>query len=85
MPVFTRLNPSDVGVGRGRSAQEARKPYIEALQAGDAGRIDLERGENPASVKRLLQDAARRSSIRIRSSWEDSKQQVLYWKKVGSS
>ena len=84
MPVFTKLNPNDVGVGRGRLAQEARKPYIAALRAGDAGKIELERGENSASVKRLLQDAARRSNIRIRSSWEDPRQRVLYWKKVGS-
>ena len=84
VPVFTKVNPDDVDVGRGRSATEARRPYIEALRAGDAGRIELERGDKPASVKRLLQDSARRSQIRIRSSWEDARQQVLYWKKVGS-
>jgi hypothetical protein len=84
MAKFTKLNPAEVSVGRGRAAIEARKPYIEALAGGDAGKIDLERGEKPATVKRLLQDAAKQSGTRIRSSWGDSKQQVLYWKKVGS-
>lgn len=63
---------------------EARKPYAEALQASDAGKIELERGEKPATVKRLLQDAAKDSGLRIRSSWQDPRQQVLLWKKVGA-
>jgi len=84
MPKFTKLNPGDVVVGRGRAALEARRPFIEALSAADAGKIELERGEKPATVKRLLQDAAKESGMRIRSSWSDPKQQVLFWKKVGS-
>ncbi len=83
MPKFTKLNPSEVAVGRGRAAQEARRPYVEALKAGDAGMLELQRGEKPAPVKRVLQEAAREAGIRIRSSWEDQRQQVLYWKKVG--
>lgn len=84
MAKFTKLNPGDVVVGRGRAALEARRPFIEALSAADAGKIELERGEKPATVKRLLQDAAKDSGMRIRSSWSDTRQQVLFWKKVGS-
>ncbi len=29
---------------------EARKPYLEALKASDAGRIDLDRGEVASTV-----------------------------------
>jgi len=84
VPKFTKLNPSDVHVGRGRSAAEARIPYAEALKAGAAGRIDLERGDKPGTVKRLLQDAAKQSGVRIRSSWETKDQRALLWKKLGS-
>ncbi len=84
MAKFTKLPPSDVVVGRGRAALEARRPFIDALSSADAGKIELERGEKPATVKRLLQDAAKDSGMRIRSSWSDTKQQVLFWKKVGS-
>jgi hypothetical protein len=84
MAKFTKLNPGDVVVGRGRAALEARRPFIEALSAADAGKIELDRGEKPATVKRLLQDAAKESGMRIRSSWGDTRQQVLFWKKVGS-
>ena len=83
MPTFTKMNPGDVAVGSGRAAAEMRKPYIEALTAGDAGSVELERGEKPATVKRLLQEAARQANVRIRSSWTDSQQRMLVWKKVG--
>jgi hypothetical protein len=83
MPKFTKLNAADVTVGRGRAAQETRRPYVEALKAGDAGKLELQRGEKPATVKRVLQEAAREADIRIRSSWEDQRQLVLFWKKVG--
>ena len=83
MPTFTKMNPGDVTVGRGRAAAEMRKLYIEALNAGDAGSVELERGEKPATVKRLLQEAARQANVRIRSSWTDSQQRMLVWKKVG--
>ena len=84
MPTFTKMNPDDVFVGRGRAAAEQRRPYIEALEAGDAGSVTLERGEKPATVKRMLQEAARRANVRIRSSWTDGQQRVLVWKKVGT-
>ncbi len=54
MPTFTKMNPDDVSTGRGRAAAEQRRPYIEALEAGDAGSVTLERGEKPATVKRML-------------------------------
>ena len=84
MPRFTRMDPADVLIGRGRAAAEQRRPFIEALRAGDAGSVELERGEKPATVKRMLQDAARRENVRIRSSWTDAQQRVLVWKKVGT-
>ncbi len=84
MPTFTKVDPADVAVGRGRAGAERRKPYIEALNAGDAGSVELDRGEKPATVKRLLQEAARQANIRIRCSWTDSQQRMLVWKKVGT-
>ena len=83
MPRFTKMDPGDVGVGRGRATAEMRKPYVEALNAGDAGSVELERGEKPAIVKRRLQEAARHANLRIRSSWTDSQQRMLVWKRVG--
>ena len=83
MATFTKLNPQDVVLGRGLAAREARKPYIEAISASDAGQIELERGEKPATVKRLLQEAAEESGVRLRSSWGDQRKTVLLWKKSG--
>ncbi len=74
MPKFTKLNPNEVVVGRGRAARAA---YVEALRAGDARMLELQRGEKPASVKRLLREAAKEAGIRIRSSCADQRQQVL--------
>ncbi len=83
MPTFTKMNPDDVSTGRGRAAVEQRRPYIKALEAGDADSVSLERGEKLATVKRMLQEAARRANVRICSSWTDDRQRVLVWKKVG--
>ncbi len=83
MAKFTKLNPKDVAIGRGRAAAEARKPYIEAVRSGQAGKIELERGEKQATVKRLLQEASRECGIKVRSSWEDKSQHVLLWKLAG--
>ncbi len=84
MAKFRALDPKSVVLGRGISAREARRPYIEALRQGDAGRVDIERGERPGSVKRHLQAAAKEVGVRVRSSWADGKQQSLYWKKARS-
>ena len=81
MPKFVKVDPKDVAVGRSRAAAAAREPYVQALKAGDAGRIELERGENQGVVKRRLQEAARGSGIKIRSSWESPR--VLVWKRSG--
>jgi hypothetical protein len=83
VPKFEQLKPEDVIVGRGREAAEARKPYIDALQASDAGRITLDRSDRPSIVKARLSQASKESGIRIRSSWEDKQQRILYWKRVG--
>ncbi len=83
MAKFTKLNPKDVALGRGRATAEARKPYIEAVRSGQAGKIELTRGEKSATVKWLLQEASREAGIKVRSSWEDTSQRVLLWKRTG--
>jgi hypothetical protein len=83
MPKFTKLDPNDVQIGRGRSALEARQPYRDALSGSDAGRIELDRGDVPSTVKRHLSLAAQDVGTKVRSSWEDKRQRVLFWKKVG--
>ena len=82
MPKFAKLDPKDVAIGRGRAAAEARKPYVDALSAGQAGKIELERGEKATVVKRLLQEASRETGIKVRSSWEDKTQRALLWKRT---
>ncbi len=83
MPTFTKLDPKDVHIGRGRSAYEARQPYREALAGSDAGRIELGRSETATAVKHQLRLASNEVGIRVRSSWDDKRQRVLLWKKVG--
>ena len=85
MPKFTRMEPAEVHVGRGRAAFEARKNFIAAIKAGDAGRIDLESGDRPAATKRLLQEAAKEAGVKVRSSWTDKSQKALVWKKTRAS
>ena len=80
-PKFAKLKAKDVHVGRGRAAAEARAPYIAALKAGSAGRVELERGEKAAVVKRRLQEASRQEGIKIRSSCESPRS--LVWKRTG--
>lgn len=81
---FAALDPNDVSLGRSRGAAAARQPYIEALRSGDAGRIEVERGERPSTVKGRLSAASKELGVRVRSSWEDPSQKALLWKKVGS-
>ncbi len=85
MPKFSKLDPGQVHIGRGRAAFEARKDFIGAIRSGDAGRIDLERGDRPTTVKRLLQEAAKEAGVKVRSSWTDKTQKTLLWKKTRSS
>jgi hypothetical protein len=84
VPKFTKLTPDDVVVGRGRASAELRLPFIAALKGSQAGRIELERGDKPGTVKRLLQEASKESGIRIRSTWETKDQKSLVWKRVGA-
>ena len=84
MPKFTALDSKDVQIGRGRSAYEVRHPYRDALASSDAGRIELGREDVASTVKRHLSLAAQDVGVRVRSSWEDGRQRVLLWKKVGS-
>ena len=83
MPKFTKLNPKDVHIGRGRAAHEARQPYRDALTSGDAGRIELGRGEKASTVKTQLALASKEVGVKVRSSWEDKQRRVLLWKKAG--
>jgi hypothetical protein len=85
MARFTKLDPSAVHVGRGRAAFEARQQFVEAIRSSDTGRIDLERGDRPGAVKRLLQEAPTEAGTKVRSSWEDSTQKTLLWKKTKRS
>ncbi len=80
MPRFKKLHPNDVVVGRG-PARISREPYIKALQASEAGSIELESDDRPGTVKRLLREAAKDLGVRVRSSWKDDSQQVLLWKR----
>ncbi len=83
MPKFTKMSPRDVLIGRGKAAAEARQPFIEALRAGDAGKIDLDAQDKAPRVKRLLAEAAKETGIKVRSSWEDKNQRALLWKRTG--
>jgi hypothetical protein len=82
MPKFTKIDPAEVVLGRGRSTLEARKMYVEAVRSMDAGKIELQSNDRPTTVKRLLQEAAREVGVKLRSSWTDERQQVLIWKKT---
>ena len=84
MPTFKKLRPSEVVLGRGRAASEARRAYVEAIKASQAGRVDLDRSDRPDTVKAQLRKAAQEAGIKVRSSWEDSGQKALLWKRTGS-
>ena len=79
MPKFTRMDPNEVAVGRGRAALEARQPYIHALQAGDAGKIELQRGESQF-MRQLIATSSSESQMASRSTtprvlvqfWDDA-------------
>ncbi len=79
MPKFTKLDPSDVVLGRGIAAKARREPFIAALTASDAGSIELERGETRSQVKRDLAEAAKAAGVRVRSSWAGDR--TLVWKR----
>ena len=80
MPRFKELDASEVVVGRG-PAKISREPYFQAIQSAEAGAIELDEGDRPGTVKRLLREAARDLGIKVRSSWADESQRVLVWKK----
>lgn len=84
MPKFEVLDPKDVQLGRDRAAAEERQQFIAAIQAGDAGKIILDAGERASRVKHRLTEASKEAGIRVRSSWEDKRQRVLLWKRVGA-
>ena len=84
MPKFTKLDPNDVQIGRGRGAHEARQACRDALDGSAAGRIELDCADVASTVKRHLSLAARDVGTKVQSSWEHRRQRVLLWKKVGS-
>jgi hypothetical protein len=83
MAKFTKLNPRDVLLGRERAAVDARKLYVDAIKSGAAGKIELQRGEKPTAVKRLLSEASKEAGIKVRSTWTDGRKRMLVWKRVG--
>ena len=85
MPRFSKLDPRQVQIGRGRAAFDTRKKYLDAVKSSQAGSVDLEGSERPATVKRLLHEAAKEAGIKVRSSWTDNSQKTLIWKRTASS
>ena len=83
MPKFEAMKAEDVQVGRGRVTAEARRAFREAIEGSEAGRISLDRGDRPSTVKRLLAEASKECGIKVRSSWADKRQTVLLWKRTG--
>ena len=83
MPKFEAMSPDDVQVGRGRTTAEVRRAFRDAIESSQAGKIVLDRNDRPSTVKRLLAEASKESKIKVRSSWEDKKQLVLFWKRTG--
>lgn len=84
MPKFEKMNPRDVILGRGRSNALARVPFVAAIKAAEAGRIELEDSDEPAAMKRLLRQASKEAGVKVRSSWETDDRKVLLWKRVGA-
>lgn len=84
MAKFTELDPAEVAVGRGRSARESMAPYIVAVRESEAGKIELEKGENRGTAKRYLSLAAREVGVRVRSTVVD-RENAIYWKRTGAS
>lgn len=84
MPKFQKLEPGQVILGRGRANALKRRPFVDAIRAAEAGRIELDRGDDPAATKRLLRQASKETGIKVRSSWEDDSKRALLWKRVGA-
>ncbi len=84
MPRFQRLDPNQVVLGRGRANALKRRPYVDAIKGAQAGRIELDKDDDPAATKRLLRQASKEVGIKVRSSWEDDSKRALLWKRVGA-
>src|SRR5574340_372202 len=80
MPKFTVMDPDRVQIGRERSAAEALRPFIDAIGASDAGRIELDDDEVVSTVKRRIADAARANGVSVRSSLVGER--TIEWKKM---
>jgi hypothetical protein len=57
MSRFRKLDPGDVHIGKGATAAAERAQFVEAIKDAQAGRIELEPGDSPSTVKRRLADA----------------------------
>lgn len=85
MPTFTTRDPAETMIGRERGAAAARAPYVQAVTAWEAGRIDLEPSEIPSTVKRRLTVAAHAAGLRVRSSYvEEGRARYVVWKRTAS-
>lgn len=87
MAKFVAMPKELVIVGGGRFRGDPRRfiietaPYIDALNEGEAGIIELDKGEKPEKVKALLHRAAHAQGVKVRSSWMDESKTRLAWKK----
>ena len=72
MPKFSKLDPSDVQIGRGRTAFEARKKYMEAVRAGEdslaAAYLEQAREVSPERLD-IAKDLA---YAYLRLNWKDA-------------
>jgi len=84
MPRFQKLDPGQVVLGRGRSNALRRRPFVDAIKAAQAGRIELDKDDDAVATKRLLRQASKELGIKVRSSWEDDTHSALLWKRVGA-
>lgn len=82
MPRFKTLDPEDVFIGRGASAQRDRIPYMKHIEEADAGEIRLNDGDKPSVVRRRLREAASQLGVKVRASWQDAEHTVLRWKRT---
>lgn len=66
------------------NAAEQRAQFVDALRSESSGRIDLAKGDDPATVQRRLREAAFELGYRVESEWLSDARRVLRWKRVAA-